>query len=215
MASKPKDWTGQRFGRLVAIENAGRKDKSGNYFWKFLCDCGNIIEVRPATVIDGRTKSCGCYQKELQTTHGMCGTREYRVWCGILKRCLYENVKEYKNYGGRGITVCKEWVESFEAFYKDMGKCPDTFTLERVDNSLGYFPENCIWADRTMQSYNTRKKASNTSGRTGVYLTRTGKWEARISIRHKTTVLYYGPSFEEACAAREEAELKYYGFTKE
>jgi hypothetical protein len=84
--------------------------------------------------------------------HGMYGTPEYNSWCAMKKRCYSPNGRSYKRYGGRGITVCDEWLASFEQFYKDMGRRPGpTYSVERLDNDKGYSPSNCVWADRFQQ----------------------------------------------------------------
>ena len=87
-------------------------------------------------------------------THGMRNTSEYVIWAGMKKRCLNPKNKDYARYGAKGITICKEWVDSFEQFYKDMGNKPEGFSIERIDNTKGYFPENCKWADRSTQQRN-------------------------------------------------------------
>ncbi len=86
--------------------------------------------------------------------HGMRYTREYTIWNTMKNRCLNPKSKDYPRYGAKGITVCEQWINSFTQFYKDMGKRPDGFSIERIDNTKGYFPENCIWADRSTQQRN-------------------------------------------------------------
>jgi len=83
-------------------------------------------------------------------------SRTYGCWRNMKQRCLNPNNKEFKNYGARGITICDRWVDSFSAFLEDMGECPDSLTIERLDNSKGYEPGNCIWAPRSVQSRNRR-----------------------------------------------------------
>jgi hypothetical protein len=87
-------------------------------------------------------------------THGMRYTSEYVIWIGMKNRCLNPKNKDYLRYGAKGITVCKIWADSFEQFYKDMGSKPEGFSIERIDNTKGYFPENCKWADRSTQQRN-------------------------------------------------------------
>jgi hypothetical protein len=87
-------------------------------------------------------------------THGMRYTPEYAIWAEMKKRCLNQKNKDYVRYGAKGITICKEWVDSFEQFYKDMGNKPEGFSIERIDNTKGYFPKNCKWANRSTQQRN-------------------------------------------------------------
>ena len=109
--------------------------------------------------------------KHHKETHGQSAkgrrTAEYRAWANMKSRCSNPNASYYDIYGGRGITYCQEW-EHFEAFFSDMGKAPDKYTLERVDVNKGYSKDNCIWADRHTQAVNIRKRKDNTSGYIGV-----------------------------------------------
>lgn len=157
--AKAIDLTDHRFGRLVVV---GRADPSGavrrHARWVCACDCGNQCRVTSAELRTGSTASCGCYRREKiaarNTTHGMYNTAENAAWHGMWQRCTNEQAPNYHRYGGRGITVCKEW-ESFEQFLKDMGLRPSAeHSLDRRDNEKGYSPDNCRWATPEEQHEN-------------------------------------------------------------
>lgn len=152
------DLTNKRFGRLVALE---RDISSKRTKWICKCDCGNIKSVQVAHLRSGATISCGCYHKEInkkvQTIHGMTRSSLHNRWKAIKQRCLNENSKSYKNYGGRGIKVCHEWLE-FENFYKwsiENGY-DKKLQLDRIDNNKGYSPDNCRWAKPIINNHNRR-----------------------------------------------------------
>jgi hypothetical protein len=189
MAGRYTDLTGKIYGRLTPIECLGKnpQKKSNSVEWKCICECGNKCVVRATSLLQQHTTSCGCYMREKNgilvsernTTHGQSSTRVYAIWEGMLKRCFNPKSQAYKNYGGRGISVCDKWL-SFEGFYNDMGDVPDGLSLERVDVNGDYSPDNCKWADTSEQAYNQRRREDNTSGRVGVHKTRNGKWAAQI-----------------------------------
>ncbi len=118
-------------------------------------------------------------------------TSEYKTWLSMIQRCTNPKRDSYKHYGGRGIQVCQRWKNSYTNFLVDMGKKPDkSMTLERVNNDLGYTPDNCIWANRSRQVANTRKKTNNTSGFVGVSFNKQKqKWVSYISVDKKTVYL--------------------------
>lgn len=157
MARKPRDLTGIRSGRLVALEVVDRK-KGG--MWLCRCDCGTTTVVVAQDIARQSTKSCGCLSREVKaarlTKHGDCGSPEYRSWKGMLNRCRNPGATGFKNYGGRGIKVCERW-HSYENFLADMGRKPaPKYSLDRIDCDSDYTPDNCRWATPTEQSRNRR-----------------------------------------------------------
>lgn len=157
------DLTNRKFDRLTVVGFlGGYKIRCGktHYFWSCVCECGGKTVTRTANLLNKRTRSCGCIQKEtiskIRKKHGQCGTKEYVSWQNMLKRCNDPSSSHYKYYGGRGIKVCDRWLHSFEHFIADMGACPDGFSIDRLNNSLGYFPENCAWRDDKSQMRNKR-----------------------------------------------------------
>lgn len=160
-----KDITGQKFGRLTAVSHSG-KNKHNHSLWLCKCDCGNTKIVELSSLTKNRTRSCGCLDKEAhilrpnRKTHGMCGTRIHRIWKVMKNRCLNPNTPDYKRwYGGRGVTVCEEWKNSFQAFYEwaMANGYNDTLSIDRIDENGNYEPSNCRWADATTQARNTRQ----------------------------------------------------------
>lgn len=145
-----KDITGNQFEFLTVLGYLGKSK------WHCKCKCGNIKIVSTAKLNNGHVKSCGCLAKTNAVKHNAIGTREYITWTNIKARCTNPNNSSYHNYGGRGITVCDKWLESFENFYEDMGNCPKGFSIERVNNDKGYNKNNCIWASSKTQSMNRR-----------------------------------------------------------
>lgn len=216
----PLDLTGVRYGRLVGVERLGL-NSSRQYIWKWACDCGNMHEVAATSVIQGHTKSCGCYAKEVagdgSRIHGMTNTPEYGAWKNAISRCYNPNNKKYHDYGGRGIDVCDEWHQiaeiGFIKFFEGMGPS-NGLTLERVDVNLGYSKENCIWDNRYNQGYNQRMQTGNTSGKTGVSENKDGTWQSYINFEGKRYPLGEYATFEAAKLARESAEIKFYGKLK-
>ena len=149
--SKLKDISGWRFGRLTAIERVGF-NKHGKSTWKCKCDCGNLKEVDIGNLSTGRTQSCGCLHRETfnNVTHNESKTRLYRIWHAVKERCGRPKAINYKWYGGKGIKVCQEWSESFEAFrdWAVKNGYSDELTIDRIDPDLDYSPQNCRWITR-------------------------------------------------------------------
>lgn len=184
--SRVVDLTGQRFGRLVAVEATERRNGNCAIVWRCLCNCGNEHFAASCCLRNGHTKSCGCLQKEQgaqngrksRTTHGMSKSAEYEVWKAMNQRCKNSNNKDYKNYGGRGIKVCERWSSSFEAFYEDMGPCPEGMSIDRRDNDSGYTPKNCRYTTDKKQANNRRSKSCGPYKQQWflAFNTNTGEW---------------------------------------
>ena len=158
---KRKDLSGQRFGYLVAISS---KYENGKTKWLCKCDCGKEHYVDASKLTSGHTKSCGCMHGALitagKTRHGMSHTKIHDEWMNMRSRCRNPHNTSFKYYGERGLTVCKEWDESFEVFYEYVSKLPDfgtpTYSLDRIDNDKGYEPGNVRWASKRTQAINRR-----------------------------------------------------------
>jgi hypothetical protein len=151
------DLTGQRFGRLFAVRYIQESSK-----YECACDCGNLHLATGSSLRRGSVTSCGCLRREMvaskNTKHGLSHLPEYEVWLKMRDRCTNERATDASHYLGRGISVCERWMNSFEAFFEDMGPRPTArHTIERKNNDLGYCKENCCWATRKEQARNTRQ----------------------------------------------------------
>jgi len=177
-AHNRKFLAGRRFNRLLVLEDLpSRRTKGGHNIARVRCkcDCGNTTEVDAANVTTQRQVSCGCWKDSrpgTRTRHGEARsgsiTPEYRCWTHLISRCTNPNNKAWKHYGGRGITVCKRWGNSFEAFLEDMGRRPSSCnSIDRIDNEKGYRASNCRWSNPKEQSNNSRRNLRVThKGRT-------------------------------------------------
>lgn len=164
---KVKDLTGQKFGFLEVVRKSSKRSGT-NPMWECLCTCGNRTTVIQENLLNGHTRSCGCMRFDIGShslTHGLSDTRLYHVWRGMIARCEYPSHDSYPFYGGLGISVCKEWRDSFISFYNwamengydpeaPFGKC----TIDRIDVNGNYEPANCRWVDMKIQARNKRKR---------------------------------------------------------
>lgn len=201
------DMKGMKFGRLTVIEIAGR-DASNNITWRCLCDCGNEKVVPGIYLRVGDTKSCGCLHKEIvkrrMSTHGKSKTRLYKVWAGIKSRCNNALTDNYKYYGEKGISICDEWANSFELFsewsyangYNESAPSQNC-TIDRIDNTLPYSPDNCRWVDHIVQCNNQSSNRLFThNGETHTM----AEWARILGIKYTTlrARIRRGHTFEEA-----------------
>jgi len=155
------DLTGQEFGRLTVVSRAD-SDCLGNSRWNCNCCCGEKTVVLGSSLKGGKTTSCGCLKKESVLTQNLTHGRPdgYGSWRGIKARCFNKNCKDYKYYGGRGITMYEPWINDFAAFYKHIGAKPSNkHTVDRIDNNGNYEPGNVRWATMATQNRNKRTQA--------------------------------------------------------
>lgn len=164
MRSPKNNLQGMKFGRLTVLSYIPGTKKKGNK-WVCKCDCGNLTEVYHNALTRNVSKSCGCLRKEVSgktnLQHGITDTRIYKIWEGIKSRCSNSKLSCYKNYGGRGIKVCQEWLHSPTAFYNwaIANGYEENLTLDREDVNGDYTPQNCRWVDYKTQANNKRTNA--------------------------------------------------------
>lgn len=205
---KNKDLKGRKFGRLTCVEKVG-KDNQNRAKWLCRCSCGNRKVIISTSLTGGKTKSCGCFFREvhrnLKTTHSMSidengkTPRLYSIWRNMKQRCNNPNASKYEIYGGRGIKVCGEW-NKFELFmqWSISNGYKDNLTLDRCDRDKGYCPDNCRWVTYSKQNLNKRDNR---------YITYHGEtktlheWSQQIGINYSTLkarIVDYGWTVEKA-----------------
>jgi hypothetical protein len=188
-----------KYGRLTVIGDSDKK-----YFVEALCECGSVKEFSIYKLKSGHTKSCGCFNIEenrrLKTKHGKSFTRTYGIWNGMKQRCDNPNYHSFDKYNEK--SYCDSW-SNFENFLKDMGECPEGLELDRIDNDLGYFKENCRYVSRAVQCHN--KIPTSNTGVRGVY-----KLKNRFRAKLGNTFLGSFKTLEEAKLVYDEkAKEKY------
>jgi hypothetical protein len=149
---------GRRFGSLFVTERVNRRVCSGRSrrFWQCVCDCGRLIWIEASNLTTGNSTTCGtCWRGTHRHTKHEWQSRTYKTWASMLSRCYNSNYDGYARYGARGIKVYRRW-HKFENFLRDMGERPVGKTIERINNTKGYFPSNCCWATPAEQAKNRR-----------------------------------------------------------
>lgn len=195
------DRTGQVFGKLTAIECAGRNHLK-KVLWRCRCECGKETIVPSGSLVTGNTASCGCVVPNLK--HGGSGKGSYNTWRAMMRRCYNPKDKDFSRWGGRGIVVHAEWHD-YEKFAADVGEPTGSETFDRIDTDGDYVPGNVRWASPTVQARNIRTPKRNKTGVIGV-LFHNGKYYAAITVKKKKFYSKVFCTLEEAAAARKELE---------
>ena len=172
---------GEKFGRLTVIQ----RSNSNKYYFICLCECGNEKEIRKNHLMQGRTKSCGCLNRENHIKHNLYKHPLYRIWSGIKTRCYNKNNKDYKNYGARNIKICEEWLNDPKVFIKWALKngYKKELSIDRINNNGDYEPNNCKWSTAKEQANNKRDRPNKT-GIKYIYF-ENNKYRVRMPVNGK------------------------------
>jgi len=210
MVKVKKDLTGRKFNLLTVVMQTGDYiNPKGRHFarWLCRCECGNEVSVNGGDIVSNHTKSCGCRKvaqlTKRATTHGLSKHPLYSIWMGMKKRCYNSNTIHYRDYGGRGIVVCSEWLNNPKIFIKwgiENGYKAE-LQIDRRDNDKGYSPENCRFVTSLVNNLNQRVREDNTSMYVGINAYKEG-WRARIADSHKRIHLGVFPTKMLALKAR-------------
>lgn len=205
MPKKTSSLVGIRFNRLIVLSEELTPDLKSlrPRKWICKCDCGITKSIAQQSLKNQNTTSCGCYNKEKNTTHGDTKTRLYGIWMHMRKRCSNTNHHAYSLYGGAGITVCIEWENSYENFKKwaIQNGYSENLSIDRIDGTKGYFPENCRWATQLTQARNTKGIKNSSSIYKGVSFIEKDK-SYQVSICVKGIHHYLGRYKDEVEAAK-------------
>lgn len=209
MVKELKSMVGEKSGHLTVIAESDERLYGTNRLWECLCECGNIILVPTSTLTKRAKKSCGCVSlTELRGTHGKYGTSTHKTWRSMVDRCTKPGGRGYQQYSH--LDVCEKWM-TFEGFYEEMGDRPDGMTLDRIDCNLGYFKENCRWADLVTQQQNRRPNYINKNkGLAGVFKSG-NRFVARIGHSGKKEYIGIYDTPEEANDAYNARGLELFG----
>ncbi len=208
---------GKQFSRLVVIKELPIRSKSRHVVWLCRCDCGVYVDVPSTALVSGNTKSCGCLNIDKiigrNTTHGLSHSPLYSVYFNMKKRCHNTESKDYKFYGGRGITICDRWLENITCFAEDMTQeYAKGLQIDRRDNDKGYSKENCRWITLSQNQQNTRGVKGSTSIYKGVsWINKYSKWYAQIKKQGKVYKLGFFDSQVDAANAYNKKALELNG----
>ena len=207
------DRTGERYGRLLVLHRATENIR-GKPAWVCACDCGKVLTVPAANLAKGK-KSCGCLIKGkpliMRRSHA---NKLYNQWSGMIYRCTHEAASHFERYGKRGITVCEEWANSFEAFaeWAISNGYENNLEIDRVNPNGNYCPSNCRWVSHAENTRNRNVRNTCTSGVSGVTFRKDcNSWRVTITKDYKRINIGNFKTFEEAVEARKQAEKKYWG----
>jgi hypothetical protein len=200
------DLTGHVYARLTVIGKVTASTYP--HKWVCRCECGTTREILGASLRKGLTQSCGCLNKEIVSknsyVHGERKSRLYSIWHNMKQRCGNPKHMHYSFYGALGISVCPAWNE-FTNFktWADSSGYTESLTIDRIKGDQGYRPDNCRWADTTLQARNQKVRSTNTSGHAGVsYVSRLNKYASYLTVAYKKVSLGHFSTLEEAIEAR-------------